>query len=168
VTVLRDPAQRAVSLYSYARYGNGHYLANVAHRMTFEQFVTSGVTCTVDNAQVRQLSGFDRFEMENGVQTPYHDMTTPFGEVTREHLEAAKANLSSFSCVGVASEFDAFLGQMRQSFAWRIPMFRNQNVTRRRYKPAPSDLDICRERNILDYELFEYAKGLARKESERE
>lgn len=167
VTVLRDPVQRLISLYSYAKYGSkAHYLWEAAQRMPFEKFVTSGITLVADNAQVRQLCGQDRFTMVDGKQIPGNDMAIPFGEVTEEHLEAAKRNLDLFACVGIAGEFDRFLACMQRGFGWRVGYYENRNVTRKKPKVSDESLDIVRKRSILDYELYRYARRLALGERE--
>lgn len=162
VTILRDPAERIVSLYAYVKLSQkGHYLGSVAGKMSPAEFVTSGVTCTTDNAMVRQLCGMDHFTMRDGKQEPWRDMEIPYGHVAREHLEAAKDNLRGFGCVGVAEEFDKFLECMRETFGWRIPVYRNQNISRHKPRISGADVDKIRKSNILDYELYEFAKALA-------
>jgi hypothetical protein len=162
VTILRDPVQRVLSLYSYVKISQkGHYLGPVAGKMSPVEFVTSGVTCTTDNAMVRQLCGVDHFTMRDGKQEPWRDMEIPFGGVTAEHLKLAKDNLRTFGCVGISDEFDTFLGCMRKTFGWRIPVYRNQNVSRYKPEVSSSDIDKIRKSNILDYELYDFARTLA-------
>lgn len=159
ITLLRDPAARVLSLWIYARYLSwDHYLHETAKQMSVETFVESGATCTADNAQVRQLCGDDQFVMESGKQHPYTDMLIPFGGVTREHLEKAKANIEQhFAFAGVAERFDESLDAMRRTFAWRIAYYRNQNVSPSKLKQiTPSQKQVIREHNELDYELYNW------------
>jgi hypothetical protein len=166
VTILREPTERVVSLYQYVRNESpAHYLNGPALKMSLGQFVTSGVTCTVDNGMVRQLCGVDGFTMYEGVQEPYNDMKIEFGKVGKKHLEMAKENLATFGLVGMVGKeieggFDRFLNGLRVRYTWRVPPYDNKNVTRRKHPIEPQELDIVRKRNILDYRLFEFAKGL--------
>lgn len=168
VTVLRDPVDRLVSLYAYVKYGSkNHYLWEAAHAMTFEEFLTSGVAVYTDNGMVRQLCGKDQFSMTEGRQVPYNDMKIGFKGVTQEHLDLAIKHVDNFACVGVSENLDTFLDQMRQRFAWRIPLYQNKNVTRKKPKVSKRSLDIAREMSILDYKLYEYVKGIAKGEREK-
>lgn len=167
VTILRDPVQRVISLYAYAKFGTkAHYLWEPAQKMGLGEFVESGVALVTDNAQVRQLCGVDHFTMTGGKegerkQKPYDDMLIPFGKVTREHLEMAKANLAKFACVGVSEEFDKFLACMQQKFGWRVGYYENKNVTGRKPEVDHQTLDIVRRYCILDYELYEFGRKIA-------
>ena len=143
VTILRDPVQRLISLWAYARMGSpDHYLYDVTQDMSFSDFVTCGVARYTDNGQVRQLCGADRFTMYDSQQIPYGDMLIPFGDITEHHLSMAMDNLSSFACVGVVSSFDGFLDRMRRLFSWRIPLYRKKNVTRTKPPLTNEELDI--------------------------
>lgn len=164
ITLLRDPLERAISYWAYTRTGSmAHYLAQAARKLTFEEFVTSGVTCTLDNGMVRQLCGQDSFKMIGGKQMSGDDMEIPFGEVTAKHLARAKANIKrDFSIVGTAEQFKPSLELMRRMFTWRIPAYENQNVAI--WRPSREFLTarVARhvvEHNELDYELYRWAEG---------
>jgi len=158
LTMLRDPTERILSLYAYA-FLPRHYLAGAVKGMTVRQYVESGVTCTADNGMVRQLCGEDEFWRE-----PYQDMKLPFGSVTRQHLDRAKANLERCAVVGVAEDFDGMMRVCQRRLGWRIPAYANQNVTRWQ-RPKREGLDAgtlqaIEDRNRLDVELYEHARVL--------
>lgn len=158
VTILRDPVARVVSLYSYTRTESPkHYLAKAAREMTLREFVTSGVTRQSNNGMVRQLCGADEFTMRNGRQVPYKDCKIPFRKMTREHLEAAKDNLDTFALVGFVDNLDRFLARMQARFAWRIPAYKNRNVSREPVTPSAGDVKAITELNALDFELYNWA-----------
>ena len=162
VTLLRDPVERAISEWAYCRTGTlAHYLGRAARDMELDEFVSSGVTCTLDNGMVRQLCGQDAFKMVRGKQVPGDDMLIPFGGVTAGHFERAKANIKrDFALVGTAKKFKESLDLMRQMFAWRIPAYKNQNVSH--WKPqnlAARTVKVIAEHNLLDYELYRWALG---------
>ena len=164
ITLLRDPLERAISEWAYIRSGSRlHYLAQQAKTLTFDEFVTSGVTCTLDNGMVRQLCGQDRFKMTDGKQVPGDDMEIPFGQVTVKHLARAKANIKrDFSIVGTSEQFKPSLELMRRMFAWRIPAYTNQNVAV--WKPTREFLTARVVRHVvghneLDYDLYRWVNG---------
>ena len=158
ITLLRDPVERVNSLWFYARGSEIHYLYEIARTMVLYDFVASGITATVDNAQVRQLCGDDLYLTRGGIQYPYRDMLIPYGGVTREHLEKAKANIEQhFAFAGTVERFDESLDAMRRLFAWRIPAYESLNVARRKPKLIGSRARrAIEERNELDYELYNW------------
>jgi len=146
-----------LSLYAYCKLPR-HYLKDAIKNMDLAEFVTSGITSVCDNGMVRQLCGADRF-----LQHPGQDMLIPFGEVTSEHLDAAKRNLDDCSIVGIAEDFDGMLAACQAQLGWRIPAYENENVT---HWPKPKlesldqrMLEALEHYTRLDRELYEYAKG---------
>lgn len=159
VTMLRDPVARVVSLYSYTRTESpAHYLASAARKMDLHDFVSSGVTRHTENGMVRQLCGDDEFTMQDGRQVPYEDGKLTFRGVTRDHLEAAKANLAQFAIVGFVEQFGGFLSLMRALYAWRIPRYERRNVSRKPVEPTAREVRAITELNALDFELYEWAR----------
>ena len=155
ITMLREPTERVLSLYAYCKLPR-HYLKDAIVGMDLKTFIASGVTSVCDNGMVRQLCGSDRF-----LQHPGQDMLIPFGEVTAGHLEDAKRNLDRCAVVGIAEKFDDFLTTCRERFGWRIPVYKDQNVTHWA-RPKLADLDRQTKEAIdrytqLDRELYEYA-----------
>jgi hypothetical protein len=123
-TMLRDPVERLLSLFSHARLPQ-HYLGPHIGQHDIEWFLTSGVSQTGDNGMVRQLCGADRF-----LQVPFADMMIPLGGVTREHLDAAIAHLDECAVVGTSERFDEYLARCWTAFGWRFGSYRHENVTR--------------------------------------
>jgi hypothetical protein len=160
ITLLRDPVERAISEWAYIRTGTlAHYLGKAARQMELEEFVSSGVTSTLDNGMVRQLCGQDSFKMTDGKQIPGDDMVLPFGSIDMGHLARAKANIKrDFALVGTSERFKESLALMQKLFAWRIPHYTNQNVSS--WKPKnlkSSTVAKIVEHNELDYELYRWA-----------
>ena len=155
MTILRDPVERVISLRAYCDL-YGHYLKDAVAGMSVADFVTSGVTCTIDNGMTRQLCGEDRFLREPG-----RDMVIPHGGVTQAHFEQAKENLAEYAIVGTVKQFSGIMGACRRMFGWRIPNYKNANVTRWP-KPTVSkkDLEAIRLHNELDLQLYLFARDL--------
>jgi len=162
LTMLREPTERVLSLYAYA-FLPDHYMSDAVEGMGVQQYVESGVTRTCDNGMVRQLCGEDAFLRE-----PYEDMVLPFRGVTRQHLETAKRNLERCVVVGLAEQFDATMDLCRQRLGWRIPAFKNQNITRwprpKREEQDQATLDAIAAHNALDLELYHHARALFQKQ----
>jgi hypothetical protein len=153
-TVLREPLARIASLYDYIRINDTHYLHRLAKSMSFVEFVVSGATETVDNAMVRQLCGMDTFTKGQA-----HDMRIPFGEVTEEHLKAAKETIRSAPVVGVMDRYQQYQDKLADYMNWPREPMQRANVGYRRTNP--SDWRVVKDYLELDYELYEYARGLA-------
>ena len=157
VTILRDPVIRAGSLFDFASKYEGHYLYSRTRYMSFQKFMSSGVTRTADNAMVRQLCGVDRFLRE-----PERDMVIPFGEVTKDHLEMAKENLRSYFLVGISERYQNFQNALSTKMGWPLYLqeFWNPRHVGRRTN-IEKDRRWAEDFLSLDCKLYEFAKGLA-------
>ena len=140
VTLLRDPVERVVSLYYYAKH---------EETMSLEEFARKPPFREVDNDQVRRIAG----------------VNPAVGECTREMLELARENLRRyFDVVGTTERMDETLAQLKVKLGWNrevVAFPRNVNAAR----PSSSVLtreavEAVRARNELDYELWSYAAEL--------
>jgi hypothetical protein len=148
-TILREPLARTLSHFSRA-------LSRGRTRgMDLVAFLDSGVRVDLDNGQTRWLSG-------NGF--------VPYGQVTRDMLERAKAHLESFAVVGLQDRFDETLVLMADALSWRRHLVaRSANVTpgrRSLEELTAAERDALARRNELDQELFEFARGLFERQVE--
>jgi hypothetical protein len=150
VTMLRDPVERVISHYYYVRRDPSHYLYEVAHNLTLEEFVASCGLAEPNNDQTRLLAGLTSSHRE-GYSTP-------------EMLPAAKSNLQNhFAVVGLTEEFDKSVIAMSQTLGWRSPYYRKQNVSRQRpkKKELPTEtIKTIASYNELDADLYEFSKKL--------
>jgi hypothetical protein len=145
ITVLRNPIDRVISTYRFARRFPDHPLHRQLHesRMSLVDFVRSDISShEVNNAQTRQLAG---------------DVS---GVPDRLTLDRAKANLRSFAAFGLTERFDETLVFFRRRLRWRIPVYVSKNVV-----GDPGHVDswtwnTIEERNVLDIELFGFASAL--------
>jgi hypothetical protein len=150
-TLLREPIDRVISFYYYVRQNAQHYLHQhvLAQNMSLRQYIESQATTANDNFQVRMLAG------AQGIA---------FGQCTRGMLDEAKFNLQEyFSVAGLSEHFDATLLMLKHAFQWRSVYYVRQNVNVRRPALAtvpPDTLDLIREQNWLDIELYQYVKQL--------
>lgn len=140
LTILRDPLERAVSLYHHLR---------LTETMTFREFIESPPYREVDNGQTRRISGVD----------------PPPGECFEEMLAIAKQNLAErFAVVGVTERFAETAVFARRVMKWDKPAAvypRNRNPRRPAAASLPAgDRDVVLCRHALDVRLYQFAVGL--------
>jgi len=146
VTLLRDPVDRAVSHYYYARSAPGHYLHDeiVSKGIGLEDYPK--LAAEVRNGQTRMLAGSDGAESD---------------ECGRKELDLAKRRLTeSFSAFGICGEFDRSLVLLKRRLGLRRPYYHRINVTpgrpRRADVPRSAAGAIARS-NEFDMELYRFA-----------
>ncbi|MET0648975.1 MAG: polyhydroxyalkanoic acid system family protein [Pyrinomonadaceae bacterium] len=140
VTLLRDPVERVVSLYYYAKLHETTSLEEFARTPPFKE---------VDNDQTRRIAG----------------VNPPVGGCTRATLDAARENLRRhFAVVGTTERMEETLALLNVKLGWSSDVVsypRNVNAAR----PATASLtheaaEAVRARNELDHELWRYASEL--------
>ena len=149
ITILRDPVDRIVSHYYYVIRDPSHYLYRdvKGRKLSLLDYVRSGLTPELDNAQVKQLSG----------------EFVGYGECTREHLERAKRNVTEqFVVAGLSERFDETLMLLKRRLHWSDPYYVRENVTPNR--PCRDSIDAAtrhaiEEVNALDMELWEFVRA---------
>jgi hypothetical protein len=146
ITFLRDPVERVISAYYFAR----NYFLHPKHRwvskLTLEEYVRVSPN---HNVQCKYISG-------RPFVGDHHA-----GECDTGTLDAAKENISwYFSLVGLTERFDEGLAILKIMFDWKIAKYAKFNVTKSRLKktslPA-STVELIAERNKYDVALYEYA-----------
>jgi hypothetical protein len=151
ITFLRDPVERVISAYYFAR----DYLLHPKHRwiskLTLEEYARVSPN---HNVQCKYLSG-RRFVGD------FHA-----GDCNAEMLETAKENLNRyFSLVGITERFDEGLAILKIIFGWEIAKYANFNVTKSRQAktslPAAT-VELIADRNKYDMALYEYASTIFR------
>jgi hypothetical protein len=141
ITFLRDPVERVISAYYFAR----NYVLHPKHRwmskMTLEEYV--------------------RVSPNHNVQSKFISGRHHAGDCGEETLDAAKENLLRyFSLVGLTERFDEGLALLKIMFGWEIAKYAKFNVTKNRLKKAslpPSTVELITERNKYDVALYEFA-----------
>ena len=152
ITILRDPVERIISHYYYVLRSPNHYLYNkvTSQHMSLKDYVCSGISTELDNGQTRLLSGLEQ---------------TVFGweECSTKVLELAKQNIKNhFAVVGLSERFDETLILLQKAFAYKIPFYVQENVTKNRplkENISQDTLKFIEKYNELDIELYKYAKN---------
>lgn len=156
IVILRNPIERIISTYYFARRWPQHYLYEIlnSQNLSLEDFLQSKITTELDNDQVRHISG-----VRGHTYPP--DRRVDFGEVSRDILNLAISNLENyFAVVGLTERFDESIILMKNTLGWKhIPFYLRKNVTKERpqIKDIPRNtLKIIEKYNELDCELYEY------------
>ena len=144
ITVLRDPVARLLSAYYFVL----RRPLNPLHRKLKREGL--GVEDCIrlfpdrNNTQCRFIAGVE--------DTAIND---------ERLLAIAKENLTrSFSVVGISERFEESLMLMATTFAWQIPFYENCRVAKTRPQIDPRTVEMIRDHNRLDLELYEFGKGL--------
>ena len=151
-TVLRDPVQRTVSEFFYARDDR----ASLPAEMSLEEYLTDQ-PLRAYNSQTAFLGG---------LTARHHLQGEPLSRdrYDAELLERAKRNLEAHEVVGLTERFDETLLLLRDAYGWPVlrTLYRPANVGAARRTAAPrlteSQLDAVRANNELDLALYEHAR----------
>jgi hypothetical protein len=146
ITFLRDPVERVISAYYFARNYSLHPKHHWISKLSLEEYVRVSPN---HNVQCKYISG-------RPFVGDHHA-----GDCDEATLQAAKENLSRyFALVGLTERFEEGLAILKIMFGWEIAKYAKFNVTKSRLKknslPA-STVELIAERNKYDCALYEYA-----------
>jgi hypothetical protein len=143
ITLLREPAARVLSSYYFILRRPLHPLHRKLKtgRVGVEEFLR--LTAHRQNLQCRFIAGLNR--------------GAPCDETT---LAVAMENLHCFRIVGLCERFDESLSLMMQCFGWRVGSYQNWKVAKWRPALDSGVLDMIREQNRFDVQLYKFAKEL--------
>src|SRR5574337_1168106 len=131
VTLLRDPVQRIVSYYAFARHMDRGAYSELARRASITQWIDALRLPETDNGMVRRFSGGLH---EAGI-----------GACTRQMLERAKANLAQFAVVGLTNRFDEFYALLASRLGLPMRTYVAEKVNARRPRIDQLDRDTLAE-----------------------
>jgi hypothetical protein len=143
-TILREPTARVVSVYQYILRTRDHVLHDrvATEGIPFEEYLESGMDeGQTENSQTRQLSG------------------RQFGVLDRTALVEAKHNLEASLVVGLTERFEETFVLLRRTLGLRMPFYITRNVSPP-YDVSDRAVELARERNELDLELYRFAREL--------
>ena len=144
ITLLREPVARFFSSYYFIQRRPLHPMHRkvTTERIGVEDFIR--LTPHRQNLQCSLVAG-----IKNN------------GTCDERTLENAKENLvKSFSVVGICERFEESLMLIAKTFDWEVPFYENRKVSKTRPQIEPSAVEMIREHNRLDLELYEFGKNL--------
>ena len=146
VTVFREPIDRVVSHYYYAKGKVDHYLHRriVEGEMDLAEYVKSGVSAELSNWYTVHFSGLSAEEVKINPE-----------KAAKEAMQIVRGK---YDIVGFLEEFDAFLSQLKRQagFIHDFPS-RRANVTKDRLCLTdidPGVLEVVEEYNRADVLLY--------------
>jgi len=144
MTMLREPVARFFSSYYFIQRRPLHPMHRkvTTERIGVEDFIR--LTPHRQNLQCSLIAG-----IKND------------GSCDERTLEKAKKNLvDSFSVVGICERFEESLVLFSEIFGWEVPFYENRKVAKNRPRVEPSAVEMIKEHNRLDLELYEFGKQL--------
>lgn len=151
VTLLREPIDRIVSHYYYAKGNVKHYLYERIHRerLSLKNYVEMGVSRELRNHYTRHFSGMSLQEIEKD---------------PGKAVEQAMESLNDYDLVGFQNEFESFVEKLQRAACLDLP-FLQKKVNAGEGRLSVDDLDMetlqtIRENNLLDLELYEKANNV--------
>ena len=144
-TMLRDPVARALSTYYFIL----RRPLNPLHRKV------KGGGLTIEDC-------IQQFPQRHNLQCRLIAGVKDAASIGDERLlDMAKEHLNkSFSVVGIAERFEESLMLMATTFDWEIPFYKNCKVSKTRPQINPGTVEMIRDHNRLDVELYEFSKRL--------
>jgi hypothetical protein len=145
ITVLREPVERVISEYYFARHHRLHPQHKRMQGLSLEEYAS---TTPHHNLQCKLLAG---------LPSPRDFLAGPCAEHT---LEVAKANLAQhFTLAGLTERFDETLALLKVLFGWKLDHYASFNVTPVRPlgdSISPTTRLLIADRNRFDVALYRH------------
>jgi hypothetical protein len=156
MTLLRDPIKRIFSAYTFWRKATEHnFVTHKAKELAFTDFVSyfKDSPSIIHNTYTHHFAAIGR------------DFTG-YSIDTAALLATAKHNLAAYDFVGICEELERSARLLCHELAWRAPAaipHENRSSSETRFgEIGARTMEVLRDRNQLDSELYEYAIKLFR------
>ncbi len=150
ITMLRHPVERIISTYFFILQNERNRMHEKVKNMTFEEFILSpdpNIQVPLSNHQTRFISG-----------------------EKNPDFQKAQLNIKQhFSAIGITEMYNESLFIMKKKLGWNDISYTKKNITKIRSKKddIPEDLlQVIKEKNELDIQLYDDAKAMLLKEIE--
>lgn len=158
---VRDPVDRILSEYYYLRSAPRGYpkfdREIYEKKMPLDEYIRSGFTVSVDNMQVRAISGIGCEGHGTAFNLSKEISPKPFGKISKEDLQLAKKNIEQdYRFVGITEKFDESLLILNELFGWKCLYYEKQNVNSNTKEISTELYQELKEMNQLDYELYDF------------
>jgi hypothetical protein len=166
-TILRDPVERIISTYHHIRreyrVGFRSALHEKAISSTLHEYIVYlSTTINQCNGMTFQMAGdhtnFDKLRRNDEGRLP---------DVPAEAFDIAKHNLATrFDVVGLTERFDESLILLKNTFGWRNIYHYDRNTTSQteRVVLLPETIELIKQTNQLDMDLYAFGKQLFEKQ----
>ncbi|TWU27187.1 Sulfotransferase family protein [Novipirellula galeiformis] len=151
VTIIREPVNRMVSLYWFARSVPNHYLHSFAQQHSLLEFAQSDASFELDNQQTRLLCNrYDCYSSDINDRVNQDDADRAIAHV-----------MNPRNVTGILEEYQKTLRLVRHHFGFQVGPTVRRNVTRSHPSIQgliPDEIDAIKERNRFDIQLYEAAR----------
>lgn len=146
ITFLRNPIDRVISFYKHVRRVDDHYLHQrvISDRLSIEEFMNLTPVETT-NFETYSLLGF---------------RAATYCSNHGERLEIAKMRLREFDFFGIREYFDESMQLLCHLFQWEFKKYDSFFIAPANgpeFSLDAHEIEIVKERNQLDIELYQYA-----------
>lgn len=163
-TMFRDPVKRVLSHYNYLRTRRGHSKHSQVKDLSLEEYLSSPIR-EVCNKQTLRILGYSSEEaLERSLTDP-----EPLLEEAKQVLE------QEFTFFGFTERYTEFLLMARKLLGWQDIVYQQRNLSSRDDTSKQiiestairkDDIQMIRDRNQLDIQLYEFANELFSKRCE--
>ncbi|HVM80322.1 MAG TPA: sulfotransferase domain-containing protein [Stellaceae bacterium] len=160
VTVLRNPVDRVLSHYYFARKTGISLKERVFDSMTLDQYLDSKIDLGPHNFQVRLLSGARELDSDmDKVGSPLE-----IAPVEERHLEMAKRNIEKyFLAAAPLEDFAALVLYLRRIYGWRWTGMLYDEINPTKDRLTVGEIPAATQRRIealnrFDAALYDWAK----------
>jgi hypothetical protein len=155
---VRDPVDRFISTWRYARSHPSHPNFVEVRRMSLVDYLESTITFMNDNGMVRRMANYDWDEVK--YNATYWWQRIPHGRITRTMLDQAKDNLRRCAFVGLFECFERDATTLFSGLGIDAGTISHENSSPGSFSPSRVELASVAARHELDMELYEFARTL--------
>ena len=173
LTILRDPVERAVSDYYFARSFAPHVNHRAAQNLSLEEYFLEKHEHNLQTQIVAGPAADDFLSTPCGPVAAYTRLRGFYLKHSIDHLsevcddatlERAKRNLARhFEVVGITERYDETLALLKITFGWQVRRYARFRTTPNRLPREQirlSTAELIRKWERFDVALYEYAQGL--------